>query len=88
MTRAQPQRERYLATLEATLVAHVIHPFAGHRAAEIVASPKVYGFDTGFVCYQRGWHTLRRDDLGLLWERLVLKKGCGGDQRILVTRRQ
>lgn len=25
----------------------------------------------GFVCYHRGWHELRSDDLGLLWEHLV-----------------
>ncbi len=64
----------YLAVLGATLVVHVIRPFAGRRAAEIVAAPKVYGFDTGFVCYHRGWHTLRREDLGLLWEHLVLNE--------------
>ena len=29
---------------------------------------------TGFVCYHRGWHELRRDDLGLLWEHLVLNE--------------
>src|SRR5262249_48741698 len=33
-----------------------------------------YGFDTGFVCYHRGWHTLRREDLGFLWEHLVLNE--------------
>jgi predicted AAA+ superfamily ATPase len=64
----------YVAVLEATLVVHLIRPFAGRRVAEIVAAPKVYGFDTGFVCYHRGWHTLRRDDLGFLWEHLVLNE--------------
>ena len=39
-----------------------------------MAAPKVYGFDTGFVCYHRGWHELRRDDLGPLWEHLVLNE--------------
>ena len=39
-----------------------------------MAAPKVYGFDTGFVCYHRGWHELRRDDLGPLWEHLVLER--------------
>ena len=34
--------------------------------------PKVYGFDTGFVCFQRGWRELRQEDLGLLWEHIVL----------------
>jgi len=64
----------YLAVLEATFVVHVIRPYSSHRATEIVSAPKVYGFDTGFVCYHRGWHTLRRDDMGLLWEHYVLNE--------------
>ena len=64
----------YVAVLEATLVVHRIRPFAGGGAAEIVSAPKVYGFDTGFVCYHRGWHELRREDRGPLWEHLVLNE--------------
>lgn len=64
----------YVAVLEATFVVHPLRPFAAAGAAEIVAAPKVYGFDTGFVCYHRGWHALRRDDLGPLWEHLVLNE--------------
>jgi predicted AAA+ superfamily ATPase len=64
----------YLAVLEATFVVHVLRPYSSHRATEIVSAPKVYGFDTGFVCYHRGWHTLRRDDMGLLWEHYVLNE--------------
>lgn len=64
----------YLAVLEATFVAHVIRPFAAGGAAEIVSAPRVYGFDTGFVCYHRGWHDLRREDRGYLWEHLVLNE--------------
>ena len=64
----------YLAVLEATFIAHVIRPYSSHRPSEIISAPKVYGFDTGFVCYHRGWHELRRDDLGLLWEHLVLNE--------------
>jgi predicted AAA+ superfamily ATPase len=44
----------YLGVLEATFVAHVIRPFSTGRATEIVSAPKVYGFDTGFVCCYRG----------------------------------
>ena len=44
----------YLSVLEATFVVHVIRPFSSRRATEIVTAPKVYGFDTGFVCYYRG----------------------------------
>jgi len=71
---SRPTVTSYLGVLEATAVAHVIHPFSTRRATEIVAAPKVYGFDTGFVCYHRGWSSLRADDLGLLWEHFVLNE--------------
>jgi len=64
----------YLSALEATFVAHVLRPFSTHRATEIVSAPKVYGFDTGFVCYHRGWTRLRAEDMGLLWEHFVLNE--------------
>jgi hypothetical protein len=64
----------YLGVLEATFVAHVIRPFTTRRATEILAAPKVYGFDTGFVAYYRGWHDLRREDYGALWEHFVLNE--------------
>jgi predicted AAA+ superfamily ATPase len=64
----------YLAALEATFVVHMIRPYSSHRSTEIVSAPKVYGFDTGFICYHRGWNRLRHDDLGLLWEHFVLNE--------------
>jgi uncharacterized protein len=64
----------YLKVLEARFVAHVIRPFSTHRPNEIVAAPKVYGFDTGFVCYHRGWQQLRSDDYGIMWEHFVLNE--------------
>ena len=64
----------YLSVLEATFVVHVLRPFSTHRPTEIVSAPKVYGFDTGFVCYHRGWHDLRREDMGALWEHVVLNE--------------
>jgi predicted AAA+ superfamily ATPase len=64
----------YLRVLEATFVVHVIRPFSSHRPTEIVSAPKVYGFDTGFVCYHRGWSELRSEDMDLLWEHLVLNE--------------
>jgi len=64
----------YLTVLEATLVAHVVRPFSTRRSTELVSAPKVYAFDTGFVCYARGWRDLRPDDLGLLWEHFVLNE--------------
>jgi len=64
----------YLSVLESTFVVHVVRPFSSHRPTEIVAAPKVYAFDTGFVCYHRGWYDLRTDDLGILWEHFVLNE--------------
>ena len=47
-------------------------PGGGKR--ELVRQPKVYGLDTGFVAFARGWTDLRPEDCGLLWERLVLDR--------------
>jgi predicted AAA+ superfamily ATPase len=52
----------------------VLRPFSSRRSREIIAAPKVYGFDTGFVCAFRGWTSLRPDDLGRLWEHYVLNE--------------
>ena len=71
---SRPTIANYLRVLEATFVAHVIKPFSARRSNEIVAAPKVYGFDTGFVCYYRGWQELREEDLGVLWEHFVLNE--------------
>ena len=64
----------YLSVLEATGVAYTVRPFSTRLANEIVTAPKVYGFDTGFLCFFRGWDTLREDDKGILWEHLVLNE--------------
>lgn len=64
----------YLKVLEATYVVHVIRPFSGRRASEIVSAPRVFAFDSGFVCYHRDWRDLRSEDLGALWEHYVLNE--------------
>lgn len=64
----------YLKVLESTYVAHILRPFSGRKTSEIVSAPKVYAFDTGFVCYFRGWNKLRREDKGKLWEHFVLNE--------------
>lgn len=72
---SRPTISNYLAVLEATLVAHVLKPFSSRRQTEIVAAPKVYGFDTGFLCAFRGWQPpLRTEELGVLWEHFVLNE--------------
>lgn len=68
-------RPTVMSHIEALQVAHAIHlvrPFHGGGKSEIVRRPKCYGFDTGFVTLERGWHSLREDDRGVLWEHLVL----------------
>ncbi len=64
----------YLSVLEATSVAHVVRPHSEGGAAEIVTAPRVFGFDTGFVCSYRGWGELRSDDAGSLLEHLFLNE--------------
>ncbi|MBP7864957.1 MAG: ATP-binding protein [Acidobacteria bacterium] len=81
---SRPTVAHYLSILEATRVAHILRPFNSRRMSEIVSAPKVYGFDTGFVCYHRGWHTLRNEDRGLLWEHFVLNEIQGRLQRMRI----
>ena len=71
---SRPTISNYLSVLETTYVAHVVRPFSTRKSVEIVAAPKIYGFDTGFVCYFRGWQHPRPDDLGVLWEHYVLNE--------------
>ena len=68
-------RPTVMSHIEALQVAHAVHlvrPYHGGGKSEIVRRPKCYGFDTGFVTLERGWHSLREDDRGVLWEHLVL----------------
>lgn len=70
----------YLKVLEATFITMVVRPFSTHKSTEIVSAPKVYAFDTGFVCCYRGWHELRRQDMGILWEHFVLNELMANSQ--------
>lgn len=68
-------RPTVMAHIEALTLAHAIYavqPFYGGGKKEIVKRPKVYAFDTGFVCYVKGWNEIRETDRGILWEHLVL----------------
>lgn len=64
----------YLSVLDLTFVVHVIRPFSTRRSSEIISAPKVYAFDTGFVCHFNDWDSLRDEDKGLLWEHYVLNE--------------
>ena len=69
----RPTVDAHLRALEMTHAVTVVRPFHGGGQKEIVKQPRVYGFDTGFVSFVRGWDPLRPDDLGPLWEHLVLE---------------
>jgi len=74
---SRPTIANYLEVLEATFVVHVVRPFSTHKPSEIVMAPKVYGFDTGFVCYAKGRAELRAEDLGFMWEHCILNEMHG-----------
>ena len=69
---SRPTVIHWLDIYQVTHAAHIIRPFRAGGRREIVAQPKVFGFDTGFVCHARGWDRLRPEDCGALWEHLVL----------------
>jgi predicted AAA+ superfamily ATPase len=69
----RPTVESHLQALEITHAITLVRPFSGGGLKELVKQPKVYGFDTGFVSFARGWDTLRADDCGTLWEHLTLE---------------
>jgi len=69
---SRPTVMSWLEVLQITHVAHMVRPFANGARREILAQPKLYGFDTGFVRHARGWDSLRPQDCGVLWEHLVL----------------
>lgn len=70
---SRPTVESYLRAMEITHVVTKVRPFHGGGQKEVVRMPKVYGFDTGFVSFCRGWDPLRSDDHGILWEHVVLE---------------
>lgn len=71
---SRPAIAKYLSVLETAHAVQVVRPFTTRRPTEILAAPKVYGCDTGFVCRIKGWKYLRQDDLARLWEHYVLNE--------------
>lgn len=69
---SRPSVTNWLEVYQVTHVMHLVRPYSAGGRREIVAQPKVFGFDTGLVCYARGWDHLRTEDCGSLWEHLVL----------------
>jgi len=70
---SRPTVESHLQALEITHAITLVRPFHGGGHKELVKMPKVYGFDTGFASFARGWDPLRPEDYGVLWEHVVLE---------------
>lgn len=69
---SRPTVMSYLDILTITHAVRILRPYHGGGRRELLAQPKVYAFDTGFVAHARGWDHLRPDDCGVLAEHLVL----------------
>jgi predicted AAA+ superfamily ATPase len=69
----RPTVESHLRALETTHAVTLLRPFHGGGGGEITRMAKLYAFDTGFVSFARGWNPLRPEDLGILWEHMVLE---------------
>ena len=70
---SRPSTVHYLEALETTQAITVLRPFHGGGKQELTSQPKIYGFDTGFIAFAKGWDELRSEDCGLLLENLVLE---------------
>ena len=69
---SRPTIKSYLEAMSVACALFALPPFHGGGRRELVRRPKVYGFDTGFVTFVRGWRNIREEDRGLLWEHLAL----------------
>jgi predicted AAA+ superfamily ATPase len=70
---SRPTVAHHLRALEITHAVTSVRPYHGKGQNELVKQPKIYAFDTGFVSFARGWEPLRPEDMGILWEHLVLE---------------
>ncbi len=85
---SRPTIANYLAILESTHLVWVVRPYSDGHSREIVSTPLVYGFDTGFVSWSQGLHEIPGKDKGFFWEHLVLNELKAGlqDDEILCWR--
>lgn len=70
---SRPTISAHIQAMEITHALSVLRPFHGSGKRELTKASKAYGFDTGFVSFFKGWDPLRQEDLGHLWENLVLE---------------
>jgi hypothetical protein len=64
----------YLNIMEQTHIAYVLRPFHKRASKEIISTPKVYFFDTGFITFFNGVSELHPKERGIYWEHLVLNE--------------
>ena len=69
---SRPTVKAHLEAMRVACALTAVPPFHGGSRREIVKRPRIYGFDTGIVCFVRGSDRLRDEDRGGLWEHLVL----------------
>ena len=64
----------YLNVFDETYVVSIVKPYNSFKPTEITSAPKVYLFDTGFVCYYKGINKIDENNCGALWETIVLNE--------------
>jgi hypothetical protein len=69
---SRPTVKAHVEAMSVACALYAVPPFHGGSRREMVRRPRVYGFDTGFISFVRGWTDVRDDDRGPLWEHLVL----------------
>jgi uncharacterized protein len=69
---SRPTVKAHLEAMSIACALNVVPPFHGGSRRELVRRPRIYGFDTGFVAWVRGWEQVREEDRGILWEHMVL----------------
>jgi len=85
---SRPTVKAYVDAMAVACSLYLLRPFHGGGRRELVRRPKAYVFDTGLVCYGRGWRDIRDEDRGILWEHLVLDvlRAAIGDEGLFYWR--
>jgi len=66
-----------LYILEKAGLVYPVRSFSSYKPDEITSAPRVFTFDTGFVCFYKGWSELTDEVKPLLWEHIVLNELIG-----------
>jgi predicted AAA+ superfamily ATPase len=69
---SRPTVKSHIGAMNISQAIFILPPLHGGGRREITQRPKIYGFDTGFITFIKGWDRIREEDRGLLWEHLVL----------------